>query len=997
MKQTFLHHVAQDIINKYGTDLSHVAVVFPNKRASLFLNQELAAIAGKPIWSPNYITISDLFRRHSKRVVADEIELICQLYQVFTKCTRMNETLDHFFGWGQVMLADFDDIDKNMVDAQKIFANLRDIHELDDISYLTDEQKKHIKRFFSTFSDEQNTELKRLFLDLWSQLGNIYSAFNTQLKAAGKAYEGALYREVASNEDIEFEHDTYLFVGFNLLLEVEQTLFKRLQKEGRAYFYWDFDQYYMNGNEAGHYISSYLKIFPNELDNADEAIYNNMAGKKDISYIAATTENIQARYIASWLRENERIDAGNRTAIVMCDENLLQTVVHCLPPEVEQVNITTGYPLKQTPVASLISTLINLQTLGCRGNQYRLHYVNTALRHPYTRLISQQADTLYTELNIQRHYFPRREELTKDEGLALLFAKIDNENPIEITQWLLQIIEHIARNAKEENKKEPLFQESLFRMHTLLNRLHEIIQTEELDIELVTYQRFVNQLIATTKIPFHGEPAVGLQIMGVLETRNLDFDHLLILSCNEGNMPKGINDTSFIPHSLRMAYNLTTIDHKVGIYAYYFNRLLQRAGDITILYSNANANGKPQGISRFMLQLLVESRHEIKRLALHTGQKPIILKPKEIEKDAEVMRKLYELGGVKSKEQETTDGEQRADDTPKRPENNRKAEISKFISPTVINRYLRCPLQFYYNHLAGIKEPDNTDIDEIDNRMFGNIFHLASQLIYEPLMTRGQLIQKQDIEDLLNHKDVIERAVDKAFQEELGVKSYESGATNGNTRTDNLKSQTSKSGHQNLNGLHLINRRVIIHYMEQLLKIDAKLTPFKVQGLEKDVFTTIQLTTSNGSFELNVGGKIDRLDEVDGTLRIIDYKTGSRQQQKMGSVEDIFDPSNIEKHSDYYLQTMLYALIVRAQKEYNPNSLPASPALLFIQHTTGENYDPTLVIDKLPVCDIRTYAHEFKTSLIQLLEEIFNPQIPFRPTAQTERCNRCVYRQICGL
>lgn len=229
---TFLHYVAQDILDKYGYNLSRIAVVFPNKRAALFLNEELAQLAHRPLWSPSYITISELFTRHSERILGDPIKLICDLHKVFVRCTGMNEILDHFYGWGQVLLNDFDDIDKNMADAHQVFANLSNVHELDDISYLTDEQKEMLKRFFSNFSDQSETALKEKFLKLWSNLENIYTTYRTHLSAQQLAYEGALYREVVENPSIDFHYDAYLFVGFNMMQVVEQQLCTRLQKEG---------------------------------------------------------------------------------------------------------------------------------------------------------------------------------------------------------------------------------------------------------------------------------------------------------------------------------------------------------------------------------------------------------------------------------------------------------------------------------------------------------------------------------------------------------------------------------------------------------------------------------------------------------------------------------------------------------------------------------------------------------------------------------------------
>lgn len=636
--KSFLTYVAQDIIQKYGNNLSDIAIVFPNKRASLFLNEQLARLVSHPLWSPTYITISDLFRQHTTLKVGDPIKLVCDLHKSFVECTGIEETLDHFYGWGQLLIADFDDVDKNMASARQLFANLSDIHELDDVSYLTEEQKEIIKKFFSNFSDDHNTELKKRFLQLWSHFYDIYTNFNQRLEAQNLSYEGALYRRVVEDESLEFRHKKYLFVGFNMMQCVEQKLCSRLQKEGKAAFYWDFDKYYMkDGNEAGYYIRQLMSAFGNELDYlSDTELYDSFNSTKDITYISAPTDNIQARYIHSWLMQNERYKQGRSTAIVLADESLLPTVIHSLPEEVESVNITLGYPLQQTPFYSLIQTLTDLQTLGYDKDRdcYRLRYVNYVLRHPYAQYISSAYAELMSELHDKKIFFPSRKWLCQkeDEGLEILFQEMSSgENfNLSLVQYLLDVLKNIGTQAR--NLDDPLFQESLFRTYTLVNRLHELIQSGDLIVDIITLQHLLLQLMQTTTIPFHGEPAEGIQIMGVLETRNLDFDHIIVLSASEGNLPKGVNDSSFIPYSLRKAYGLTTVDNKVAIFSYYFHRMLQRSADITLTYNNSTEDGHTGEMSRFMLQLLVESKHQVKTAALSSGQVPLPPDQKKIEK-----------------------------------------------------------------------------------------------------------------------------------------------------------------------------------------------------------------------------------------------------------------------------------------------------------------------------------------------------------------------------
>lgn len=933
---TFLDHVANDILKKYCTEtssnkgerersLSRIAVVFPNKRASLFLNDALARNAGRPLWSPSYITISELFRQHSKLQVADNIKLVCDLYKVYSRITGYDKGLDQFYGWGQLLISDFDDIDKNMAPVHQLFTNLQGLHELDDTSYLTDEQRAIIRKFFSNFSDSQSSELKERFLSLWSNMETIYNEFNAYLESQGLTYEGHLYRTIAQDTSIEYPYEKYLFVGFNLLQRVEQQLFKTLCRQDKARFYWDYDNFYRE-SEAGKYISQYLSDFPNELDARNDDIFNAFIKPKTITFVSAPTENIQARYSTEWLLENNRISAGRSTAIVMCNESLLGTVIHCLPPEVEHVNVTTGYPLVQSPVSSFITQYLNLYALGYdnKRKRFRQRYAKAVLRHPFAQYVDQKK-------------------------LLQSFSITSPTFNADLLRHLSTIISECAKAADKDtaNSMTAFTNESLFRAYTLLNRLVSLIDSGDLSVSLIMLQRLIIQLIQQTSVPFHGEPAVGIQVMGVLETRNLDFDHLLILSANEGNMPRGISDTSFIPYSLRKAFGLTTVDNKVAIYAYYFSRLISRAKDITICYNNSTTDGHTGEMSRFMLQLLVESPNDIKQITLQGGQNIVHLNPKPIDKTNDVITTL------------------------------RKRFSSSMLTPTAINRYMRCQLQFYYNYVEGLREPDDNDDELIDNRVFGNIFHDAAQLIYEKMTQHSPIIQASDIDSVLHSGVDIERAVDESIRQSL------------------FHITDSHTPMPELNGLQIINRHVIIQYIRRLLTLDRTLAPFTILGIEKEVCRPI--TIKSLGITTTIGGRIDRLDTVfkDGVeqIRVIDYKTGSARLTPLKNVEDIFDPTHLHNHNDYYLQTFLYARIVASEKPL----FKVAPALLFIQHAGIDDYNPILRFGLSPINEVATpEGDRFDELLYEKIEEIFNDMYSFVPTDNRDICQTCPYASFCG-
>ena len=971
----FLEYVAIDMLQKYGTDMSELVVVFPNKRASLFMNEFLARNAKGTVWAPTYITISDLFRHHSELTVADPIKLVCDLHKSFVSCTGIDETLDHFYGWGQLLITDFDDIDKNMADAKQVFANLRDIHELDDISYLTDEQKKMIQKFFANFSDDHNSELKKRFLQLWSHFLDIYQDFNQRLAQQGLAYEGALYRSVVQ-QDIAFEHKKYLFVGFNMMQKVELQLCDKLQKEGKIAFYWDYDKYYMDPqHEAGHYIRQYLPYYPNELSaEATAELYDNYSKDKGITYISAPTENIQARYVNQWLLQEDRYKKGNKVAIVLADESLLPSVIHSLPEQVKQVNVTIGYPLQQSPFYSLVLQLLQLQGIGHpKGSDtYRLHYVLHVLRHPYCRYVSERYADVLKSLEENKRFYPTRQSLVldEDEGLAALFMQLAdtdvNAYNLSLVGYLLNILRIIGVHSVDV--EDALFKESLYRSYTLINRLQKLMESGDLEVDTITLERLLLQLFQSTNVPFHGEPAEGIQIMGVLETRNLDFNHMLVLSCNEGKLPKGVNDSSFIPYSIRKAFGLTTVDNKVAIFAYYFYRMIQRAQSVTFTYNNATEDGQTGEMSRFMLQLLVESRYFIKRRTLSAGMS---IRKSELTPVEKTDAMLDTLGRI------------------------------KMLTPSLLNTFMRCEKRFYYKYVEGLKEPEEMDEDEVDNRVFGNIFHRAAELFYLRFVSPSNLVTDAkgktalkhpivvtaaDMENALKDHSLVYRLVEQAFNEELFK-------------------ITDQKYVPKYNGLQLINKEVIASYLRQLLVIDSRQAPFTVIGLEIVVSQNLTVATEQGDLQVKVGGFIDRLDAVSasgqpgvhdaGCIRVIDYKTGRSPQTHPRDLSEIFDTNMLHKHTDYYLQAMLYSIIVKHDVRLNPAAEAVSPGLLFIQNARSEDYDPTLLLGREPISDISEYEEEFMKGISQIIAHIFDKSQPFRPMADLQRCTNCPYKMLC--
>ena len=921
MNDTFLDQVARDLLRRFGNDMSHVAVVFPNKRASLFLNQALMRCGSYPtMWAPTYYTISELFQNSSDLHIADPIYLVCKLYDVYCECTGgTTETLDSFYAWGIVMLSDFDDIDKTMADASRVFQLVSDLHELDSIQYISKEQEEALRQFFSSFSkDEVQAGLKEKFLALWSKLHDIYTAFRSQLRDEHLAYEGMLCRDVVESGGLRSDCDMYCFVGFNMLQETEKRLFQRLKDDGKAMFYWDCNTEMLADNdEAGYFIRQNIQRFPNSVTAA-------ACRQQDIVMCSSATETLQARYVRPWLLDGQRYADGARTAIVMCDERLLQPIIHSLPSETGSINITAGYPLAQTHIITLVQQQIQ---------------------------------------------------------------KNRTQDKLTLTYTLQDIV-------RQNMGTETLDHEAAFRTSQILQRLLDLVERDILTVDINTYKRLIAQIINTTSIPYHGEPIEGVQIMGVLETRNLDFKHVLLLSCNEGNMPKASGDTSFIPFNVRRAYGLTTSEHRDAIYSYYFQRLLTRAEDVTVLYNSSTEGTKSGEASRFMLQLMALSdRCRVIRKTLIAAMPSAAeesethdLTNNDIEvADASTLTTAAGRSGstadhtasavidVVTEQEANTGGD--ADATI-----SDKPKDYTILSPTAVSNFLRCRRRYFYKYIAHIKEPEEED-EELDNRLFGLIFHAAAQLLYEKIQDSRHVVTADAIKLAQKDAALMSTVISQAIMQEYS------------TDAEMLQS-----------GFVTINRAVINRLLKDMMDYDAQhYAPFTLvgnTGVEEKFTAAIPQRKDTETADTQqkrqlVYGIVDRLCEHDGTIYIIDYKTGFEMPGKIDSIDELFLPESIAKHADYYIQTMLYAIVVRHSRRLNPKRLPVVPALMYVQRLRQKIFTPLLTIGGKPVTDVAEHEEQFLEQLYNLIDIINDPTTEFTPNTTSSSCKFCKYARMC--
>lgn len=947
----FLKHVAEDLYKKYGNRLADTAIVFPNKRAGLFFNEYLKQMSAEPLWSPAYMTINELFAECSDLVEGDIILLVSKLYKVFCKHTRSSEPLDRFYYWGEMLIKDFDDIDKNLVDAEKLFVNLKELREMGNAAdILDDEQKKAIQQFFANFNSDEKNEIKRRFLDVWRVLLPIYSDFRESLRSDGIAYSGMMCREVIeSNKELLFPFDKYIFVGFNALNRSEAAMFRILQQQEKALFYWDYDVVYTNDkhHEAGRFMRENLEKYPNAMQSD---VYDNLGKKKNITFISAATENIQTRYLADWLSSN--VDSNEiENAVVLCDESLLGEVLHTVPPTVRDINVTMGYPVSHTPVYSFLQRLIELQIKGYDETRKKFRYeaVHAMLKHPYTLQCSENARAIDEDITKKRNLFPSTDILHADEFLAKVFVPAtDNLAWIDNLRNIIYTITNSSVPTEEnEDAYTELFRESLFSVYTQAQRMMSLLETGDLQLQLRTFASLFMRVVGSLALPFHGEPVVGLQIMGLLETRNLDFKNLILLSANEGNLPRNNSENSFIPYTLRRAFGLMLTEHRNSVYAYNFYRLIQRAENITMLY-NSSSDGAGQGErSRYMMQLLASRAADIKEMALTAEQKPDVYNCGAVEKNGEILKQLR---AIFDKD---------------------KSSRPLVLSPSGINRYLDCPMKFYYYYLAKLKvnqEVEST-IQAVD---FGNIFHRAAELFYEHITAdTGTTIQKSHLEPYIKKSALLYTFVEQAFNECFFM--------------------GKSSGKLDYDGEQIINFEVVHRFLLRLVKMDSEYAPFTYVGSEQDANFRMETKTSDGeTVSLCIGGRVDRMDCKNDTIQIVDYKTGGKPDAP-NDVSALF--SRTGKRSGYIFQAMLYsAAVSMAQK-----GKKVSPSLLYIHKQSQarrENY--VINIGKQPVVDYSLYHDEFIKHLQNTIDEIFDANTPFYCTTEKDRCTYCDYKNLCG-
>ena len=969
--KTFLSLVANDLLKRFGNNMHNVTVVFPGKRASLFLNQELALASDTPVWAPRYITMSDLFYSLSPYVKADPIDSIASLYQIFSKTILTEEiqeeySLDKFWGWGEIILSDFDDIDKHLADAEAIFSNVYEQMQLENLDYLTNEQKDTLQHFFKNFSAEGNSLIKERFLNVWSKMYQMYTDLRKEQMQAGTVYEGAIFRSVIERlkkddtllTSFLADRQTIVFAGFNVLNDVEHALMSAIQKQGKALFYWDYDSYYVENpeHEAGEFMRQNLKDFPCALGKEN---YDNLRHLQDVTFISCNTDNAAARYAHQWLtllKDKNLLPVkgeARRGSVILCNENLLQPVLHSLPQQVEKVNITMGFPLTDAPIYSFVMALLSLQTDGFDLTQQRF-------RHPFVQVV-------------QHHvYAPLLEE-----EQWLRYQATDN---MQLLAYLIEMVEKVGvhfSEIQEPNVYEQLYIEAIFQTHRILTKFLQLTCRDKnpLVVQHITLRRLLRTLLCSTSIPFHGEPAHGLQVMGVLETRCLDFSHMLMLSVEEGMLPKNTQGNTMIPADIREAFGLTTPRHRIAVFSYYFYRLIQRTEHLTCVYNENCVGNSKHEMSRFLRQMLAETEIPIRTLWLRSDTSIQDAQTLSVPKTPKILQRMLERYDI-----------------------NTSGKNAIPLSPSVINTYMTCPLKFFLAHVSGLRA-DVDPQDGLNAPLIGDIFHDTAELIYKRIIQRtgSHIIQRNTLSELLSDMEgLVGPILDIVFDT---VYFHPADHWQRTEEAWKMVCRDTRPGNQ-YTGELIIIRRVLMQYLTNLLRYDLRHTPFRIIATETDRMFNVQLTmnnstnselsTLNSQLNITTGGRIDRLDEQDGRIRVVDYKTGYH----VPSIKSMDDVTNTAgKHEGYFLQAFLYSYAVL---QNDKPQLPLVPALFYPGKAYKEGYDPTLTIDKNVIEDFAPLADEFYKGLTQVVKQIFSPDYSFTQTPEVKDCANCDFKLLCG-
>ncbi|MCX7744746.1 MAG: PD-(D/E)XK nuclease family protein [Flavobacteriales bacterium] len=958
--QHFLQDIADFLIKHSPHELEKTIVLFPNRRAIQFLKYRLITRANqKPFILPKMYAIDDFVASMVPYTITDSVSINATLFNIFKRLGIQKESYDLFYSWGEMLIRDFEELDKYLANPEQVFRMLLGEKEIATyFAYLNEDQIKAIQNFWNLFNPDKISNEQSLFLALWKSLPDVYKMLNQELSASGKTYMGHAYRLLAENTALYFNrllhnNSRFLIAGFNWMTPAEVSIFSFIKKHYQVSFYWDVDRHYTEPtfHEAGYFFRKYSSRFPSQLP--PKSILN--LSNKSVTFYNCSKFTVQVQQAAQIIREIQ--NSKETIAIILPDETRLPIVLAALT-DLDELNVTMGIQIRNSQAASFVSQWLEILRYARKNGEeyfYHITQLNQFIQHPL--IISIMGDTglnawndmlnKLTENLIGINHFlniciPLHRMLSPPtDGISLLIQLKDFFH--DYIQFVFTN-HHLSKNDRNNITQGSIQTELNIAFYQALSQLVQSCLENKLEFSVQTASRLIQRLLHHTRVPFQSVSTGRIQIMGFIESQCLDFDHIFILDFNEGLVPPGVSQGSYIPFSIRKGFGLPVPEDHYRMYAYFFYRLMHHCKTMHLFY-NTLADGiiscEP---SRFVAQIKSECTNiqlkELKQDSRITFNQVLSI---EVPKTTKLLNALMRYT---------------------------EEANSTYLTPSALNVYLDCRLKFYFRYIVNLQE--STEItNEINHAIFGNLLHVAMHDIYSvAIQTKGtNELSKHDIKSLHSN---IPSAINRAFHEVFyGVK-----------RDEPFRFE----------GASLIAKNILKRYIESILQYDETCAPITLLRMEEKDVITLHLAGRN----IRIGGKIDRLDISNDIVRVIDYKTGSSENKTtFNSIEQLFE-FNSNDRPGYVFQVMLYAFIA---DQIIGKDIPIQPGLLFVRDSFKDTFQ-TAIQHKFDsksedVVDYRKYKGEIEKGLNAVIADLFNPEVPFSQTSNTQICKNCAYQMIC--
>lgn len=959
----FLQQTARYIFDKYGENLAEVAIVLPNRRAGLFFRKYLSGMLTKTSWSPAILSTEEFIASLSGLHEVGQVHCLFELYKVHQIAEKeKSQPFDEFLNWGGQLLTDFNEIDRYLVDPAHLFSYL------DEVRAMTVWNPDHAPL----------TEFQQNYLKFYHSLISYYTGLTEILLSRGEAYQGLMFRHAWENlksGKAEPGWRKIIFAGFNALTAAEENIIGHLVEEGTADLLWDADRYYTDDpkQEAGDYLREWFRRWPEWSEHWRSDDFRD--GPKEIHVTGVPDSIGQVKLAGNLLEEwNQQHILNERTAVILPDEQLLLPLLNSLPKDLDAVNITMGLPLSQTPLAGILVQIFDMHLYavrmsgGKKSGRFYFQHVVKVLLHPYISILAAKSsggnqfiyEELIARVKTGQKTFLRHKDLIPPEGglfingldfLDLIFGEWSTiEQVVSGLQVLVEAVvvtlfpDKVSDEDGEEMPRPRIELEYAYSIAKVLRQLRLLVEESSGFITWDSFGKFFSQLLSATMLPFFGEPLKGLQIMGMLETRTLDFDRVIILSCNEGILPSGKNIQSFIPFDVRRDFNLPLYRQKDAVYAYHFYRLLQRASSVFLIYSTEPGQLGGGDQSRFIRQIETELpafnpavtiRNEMLVTPLNPGAGTRLI---EIAKGPAVWEKL-------------------------------KGKAATGFAPTSLNAFRACSLKFYFSEVAGLKEPEE-DEGEIDPRILGSAVHHALMNLYKPFVR--QILTRSSFQQMELR---IDEEIDNAFKENFNGDQVSTGK-------NLLLVEVAR----------IMVRKFIRSEISLVAALAGKGETMTVDLLEQPLHRNLSIDLGGIPTEIRIKGFVDRVDRIGGVKRVIDYKTGVVSQKDVAVVnwDDLISDPAVDKG----FQLLLYSWLLAGK----PGDFTCKAGIISLKKQA-----PGFVAVTLPDENGKSKSErigpdeltEMEQVLIRLLRDIYDPDQSFSQTPDEERCKYCPYKPIC--